>query len=247
MIHRCRISDGATSIAIAELVTGRCLGASANIRHPRQCQGRSAPRLGKSPVSKCSDFTAPEHSRSWIGAVRNDDAVGNHCAFGCVVCGAVLDGAAPEGVASPFFFFFFFSFFFGEVFSAGAACSLGCWAFASDAVNAVAGTARPSEGRQLLLPVFGIFGLRLVDSHPSPCEAPQLFQLARTTKDQVAHNQVIRMHVADDRSSGTRSQRAAKRIGIDERLRRRKGGWAHAPQSRKCRRCAAPRRADRAS
>jgi len=214
---------------------------------PQTMPGSISATARQIPGVKVLGLHCTEHSRSWIGAVRNDDAVGNHCAFGCVVCGAVLDGAAPEGVASPFFFFFFFSFFFGEVFSAGAACSLGCWAFASDAVNAVAGTARPSEGRQLLLPVFGIFGLRLVDSHPSPCEAPQLFQLARTTKDQVAHNQVIRMHVADDRSSGTRSQRAAKRIGIDERLRRRKGGWAHAPQSRKCRRCAAPRRADRAS
>ena len=52
------------------------------------------------------------------------------------------DGAVPDGVAFSFFFFFFFFFFFGEAFSAGAACSLGCWAFAPETVNAAAGTAR---------------------------------------------------------------------------------------------------------
>ena len=42
--------------------------------------------------------------------------------------------------AGAFSFFFFFSFFFGAAFSVVAAWSLGCWAFASDAINAVAGT-----------------------------------------------------------------------------------------------------------
>jgi len=73
--------------------------------------------------------------RGHLGAVRNDGAAGTYCAFGCVAGGVV-----PDGVA--FSFLFFFSFFFGAAFSAGAAWSLGCWAFASDAINAVAGTAR---------------------------------------------------------------------------------------------------------
>ena len=69
-----------------------------------------------------------------LGAVRNDGAASIYCAFGCVVCGAVLDGVA--------FFFFFFTFSFGAACPAGVPCSLGCWAFTSDAVNTVAGTAR---------------------------------------------------------------------------------------------------------
>ena len=65
-----------------------------------------------------------------LGAVRNE----GYCAFGSVVCGAVLDGVA--------FFFFFFTFSFGVAWAAGVPCSLGCWAFTSDAVSTVAGTAR---------------------------------------------------------------------------------------------------------
>ena len=57
-----------------------------------------------------------------------------YCAFGSVGCGAMLDGVA--------FFFFFFTFSFGAACPAGVPCSLGCWAFTSDAVNTVAGTAR---------------------------------------------------------------------------------------------------------
>ena len=64
-----------------------------------------------------------------------------YCAFGCVLGGAVLDGAALG-----FALVFAFVFFFGVVVAPGVAggAPVSCWASASDAVSsAAAGTASP--------------------------------------------------------------------------------------------------------
>jgi hypothetical protein len=62
-----------------------------------------------------------------------------YCAFGCVLGGAVLDGAAL-GFALAFAFFFFFGAVSAPAVAGGAPVS--CWALASDAVSsAAAGTA----------------------------------------------------------------------------------------------------------